>query len=448
MQIAVGRFLVFANEKGDIEYANAIVSTAFFVLAVAGVLALIAIGAMSAMLHQAFPAIPPDLIMPARITLLLVGGVLALGLPFMALNGAFAGLQRNEVIAVITGSSRMLLALALVGLVLLHVNMIIMGAAFVLVYSFSYGMQWAAFKRIANKLRLSITNFRRPVLRELGAYCSSMTVWSVSMLMVTGLDTAIVGRVDFPAAAGYAACVGLTTFVGGVQSALFSPILQVAAALHARQASEELGALLIRSTRWCAVILLAVAAPLLLFNHEILRLWLGQRYAGQLAEVLAMLVLGTVLRMIATPYALFLLATAQHRRVYLSPLLEGATNLSVSIIAGMKYGVIGVACGTFVGGVVGQLANYFFNLPRTRHIEVDRQELLQKAIIPPLASFLPILTSWVICANWGDATYLFRLGGIALFAIFSWSFVVDHVDRTHLAQIFSKIFKLKTIAKT
>src|SRR5580704_7580161 len=76
IQTAVGRFVAHANERGDPEYRDRIVSTSFAALSAAGILAAGGSVAIAALLPHIFRQMPLVLVGDVRVALLIVGGSL------------------------------------------------------------------------------------------------------------------------------------------------------------------------------------------------------------------------------------------------------------------------------------------------------------------------------------------------------------------------------------
>jgi O-antigen/teichoic acid export membrane protein len=180
------------------------------------------------------------------------------------------------------------------------------------------------------------------------------------------------------------------TVLAGVMPALFSPLMQLGAKYTARSNDAKTGRTPMRSTRLATVAMTSVALLLIVFDRELLTAWLGAAYALKAAPILKLIVLGHALRQLAFPYATLLLAAKKHNQLLLSPLVEGITNLVVAVIAGRMFGARGVAMAVIVGAIVGQLLNYFYNLPRTHGRSFDRWALVRNAILRPILCFLPL----------------------------------------------------------
>jgi O-antigen/teichoic acid export membrane protein len=186
------------------------------------------------------------------------------------------------------------------------------------------------------------------------------------MLLINGFDLIMVGRFELSAVAPYSAAALLVLFLESIQNAVFGVFIPHAAGMHAREESGALGELLLRSTRLGICLLLLGALPLIVFSHEIIGLWLGASYSNEGGGILTMLLIANVIRLIGTPYSTILIGTGLQRLIVVSPLLEGVTNLTASIVLGLQYGAIGVAWGTLIGAVIGIGCHIFYNMPRTQ----------------------------------------------------------------------------------
>lgn len=397
LQTAVGRYVAYAKEQQDVELCNGIFSTALAGLSIAAGMGILLIVAAATAVHHLFPSVPPSLIGPMRAAMIIVGVSAVAGLPASAWSGVFIGLQRNEIPAAAFGISKFVAALGLAAAAIERRSILWMAAIMSTADLLSYLCQYWLARRIAPEIRGDYRLIRKPIVRELSSYCMSLVVWSFAMLLITGLDLALVGRFEFSAVTPYATSAALVAFLAGIQNAIFSPIMPHAAALHARQDHEGLGKLLLTCTRVSTILLTLTALPILLFAGTFLRIWIGPQYAASGKHILFILVLGNALRCTAIPYATLLVATAQHKLVVLTPLVEGVSNLGLSIFLGLRFGAVGVACGTFCGVIVVVLANFIYNMPRTGLvIRLSRARfLLQGVLIPAGPAFSMVLLFFI-----------------------------------------------------
>lgn len=391
LQTAIGRYVAFANEKKDTKWRDGIFSTAFAGLAIAALLGICVCTGAAVAAHHIFPSVPAVLLPPMRLAMLIVGISVALGLPSSAWNGVFIGLQRYEIPAFTVGGGKLLSALGLILAAITGRSLLFMASLVAGANILSYAAQFVFLRRIAPEIRFRSQLITSSTVRELSGYCLSLTVWSVSMLFVSGFDLILVGRFQFSAVIPYAVCATLIVLLAGVQNAIFGVIMPHAAGLQARQDSAALGDLLIKTTKLGVLLLLLTGLPLIVFATPIISIWIGPQFAQAGGSILIILVFANMARLTCVPYASILIGTGQQRLVIVSPLMEGVSNLVASVLLGIKYGAIGVAWGTLIGAIIAVLANIFYNLPRTRNsIDCSQLRYICEAIALPTLCGIPV----------------------------------------------------------
>lgn len=391
IQTAVARFVAHADELNDEEQRDGITSTAFLCLVVGSALGLLAVAVLAWQLPHVFRAMPVSLRREAEAALLLVGGSFALGLPVSVIHAVFIGQQRNVIPVSILIFNKLIMAALLVVIVLRHSGIAAMGAAVALANVLSYGASYIAWRAWAPHVRIRIALASKSYAKKIASYSAALGVWQVGMIMVSGLDLSIVGMFKYRDTGYYSVAATLTNFVVLTQSAIFAALLPASAVLGARGDSRKLGAWLLSSTRYGLLILLTMASPLLLAGKFILSIWVGKDYALHSTSIMQVLVVANVVRLSFLPYATLLLGVGEQRKVILSPLAEGVTNLVASVIGAYLLGAIGVAIGTLIGSFVGVGLNLLYNVPRTPAISIDRPSLMKEGLIRPLVCAAPLV---------------------------------------------------------
>ena len=395
IQTAISRFVAHLTERGDSAHRDGVVSTALVFLTASGCVAFVGLALLALFLPQLFHHLPVNLVFDVRVSILLVGGSLALGLPASVFGGTFVGLQRNEVPAAIIGGSRLFSAGLLILVVRNGAGIAGMAVCVAAVNVGSYALQYVAYRKVVADLvptmLLSVRHVSKASARELFEYCFSLTVWGVGLLLVTGLDLSIVGIFRFSEVGYYSIAATVVTFLGGSLGAIFSAIGSPAAVIHARGDRAGLGRLVSTATRFGMVLLLATGLPLILFAHWLLRIWVGPVYASHAAILLQVLVGANIIRICMTPYVLAMIGSGEQRRVILVPLLEGVTNLAFSVILARSFGGLGVAIGTLIGAIVSLAGNLLYNIRRTSAIQLDVREYLEESLLRPCVYVVPIL---------------------------------------------------------
>lgn len=396
VQTAVGRYVAHATERKDQDHRDEIINSAVGILAFAAGLALTALLVLVPLLPRLFPEMPSGLMHDSKLALLVVGGSLAIGLPASVINGIFVGFQRNEIPAMVIAGSRLLTAALLIPAARAGWSVTALGFIVAGVNLASYLAQYLALRKLHSAIHIGVRRATRDCVRELGRYCTSLTVWSAAMMMISGLDLAILGHFDFNSTAHYAVAVTLITFMAGTQNAIFSAMIPSSAILHARGDSKELGNLLLESSRYGALLVITMGLPLVIFARPIVTVWVGASYAQEATPIVQILAIANMIRLSATPYAVLLIGTGQQRLMVLTPVIEGVTNVVCSIVLVVHMGAVGVAIGTLIGAIVAVAGNLLYNMPKTAGIQFSRLQYVREVLWRPFLCCVPVLAGLLL----------------------------------------------------
>jgi O-antigen/teichoic acid export membrane protein len=396
IQKAVGRYIAHHNELSEFRERDNVVSTALAILTGSAIIAAFGISTLAWQLPHLFQDLPLELRQDAQIALCLVGNSLAVSLPFSVFGAIFIGLERYDIPAWINGSSKLLGGLFVV-LVAQSSHSIVMMAIVMAIVNVSSGLwQFLAYKRFASDICISTTGISKATGREITSYCFSFTIWTLGMILVSGLDTIITGYFDYSSVVYYSLAASLTGFVTNLHSAIFGAIMPKAAGLGARKDRKALGNLLVSTTRHGMIVLMITTLPLVFGGHLLLTLWVGNSYAEKTTLLLQLIAVANCIRYITAPYSTIVLAIGDQNKIILTPVLEGFVNVIISVFLSSYYGVIGVVIGTFCGAVLNTTLNFFYNLPRTISIEIENPILLINAVFKPFVAVIPSIIMWII----------------------------------------------------
>jgi O-antigen/teichoic acid export membrane protein len=444
IQTAVGRFVAHHNELGEFKERDSIVSTALAILIGSGLLAIGGVSILAWQLPSLFKNMPAELHQDAQLALLCVGVSLAVALPFSVFGGIFIGLQRYDIPAWIIGLSKLLGGIFVVLIAYASHNIAVMAGVMAITNIGSGLFQFLAYKRVANDIRFSRQGISKKTGVEITSYCLSFTVWTIGMILVSGMDTVIIGYFDYKSVVYYVLAASLTGFVTNMHGAIFGTIMPKAAAIGAKQDSEALGNLLVSTTRYGAIILVATSLPLILGAHWLLTLWVGVEYADKTTLLLQLIAIANGIRYLGAPYATIALAVGEQKQIILSPIVEGFVNITISTVLTAYYGVIGVAIGTLCGAFVSLGMHYSYNLPRTPSIKIIRKKLLIDAIFRPLLSVIPAMSFFAVYKQM-NLSSLLEVILLSISTIISylllWNYSISTIERARLSSIVSTKIK-------
>jgi O-antigen/teichoic acid export membrane protein len=160
--------------------------------------------------------------------------------------------------------------------------------------------------------------------------------------------------------------------------------------MQSNSTPNRIGDLCIRTTRYCTLLLCLLGLPLLFGGYPLLGLWVGQRYAVRSALYLEVLVLGNVVRQLAFPYILVVVATGKQHLATIAAIAEAIVNLVLSIWLVQKIGAVGVAVGTLAGAFVSVGVHLLVSVPLTQSaIRMKRSVLLLQGLLRPLLMITP-----------------------------------------------------------
>lgn len=399
LQTAIGKYVAEYNAAGDAQSCARVAGTAFSLLSIGAAIGMTVTGALAWLLPLIFHQVPRGIIGPMRLGVVAIGITTALMLPFMVMQAVFVGLQRYSIPALISSVSRVGTAVGLIALLLLHGGLAELA---LLIASFNLATiaaQWYCWKQFAStEVPLRIFTFDRGAARRLLEYCSILSIWTIGVLLISGLDTVIVGRYDFHNTGFYGIAISATNFMLLIVGSALGPLMPAISSVQGQRTPKQLGGLLVRATRYCTLMLMVLGIPLLITGFPILRVWLGPVYASGSVRFLVILVMANIIRQLGYPYALMVVATGSQRLATLSPVVEGLVNLISSLILVRIAGAIGVAYGTLIGAIFGLCIHLFVSMRLTFPvIAIDRWKLLLQGILRPALCLLPsvIVLPWL-----------------------------------------------------
>jgi O-antigen/teichoic acid export membrane protein len=391
LQTAVSRYVARSLEQGAVEERNRIISTAFALLSVSAFVGYLAMCIVVPLLPAIFRGVSPDLLVELKEGVLCLSAFSALGLPASTFTGVLLGMHRNEFTTLAFGSTKLLGAATLIVFVR-HTQSLVVMAVALGTWNLLGGLaQYLAVRKLLPDMKVSPALVRKTQARELFHYCAYLNIWAFGGFLASGLDLLLVGYFDFKATGYYSIATSVVNFLGALNTAIFGAMIPAVAILHTRGEFRKLGLIVLRTTRYGIYLIVLSLLPFAVAGKPLLKLWLGADYALHTLPLLGVLLIANAIRFSGNPYSVVMIGSGQHKYAIVSPFAEGLVNLAASILCAMRLGGLGVAVGTLIGSFVGLGYHIFYNVPRTREIEMSKREYAVEGLLSPLLRFAPLL---------------------------------------------------------
>jgi len=357
-----------------------------------------------------FGGVPFGLLPEFRYGALMLSLSACLLLPLSTYTGVLIGMHRNEIPALAIGGSRLAGAFAVI--IACHYTQSLP------VLSLCFGgpnllgglAQMAAVHELMTYGRARLRYLSRAVGVELLRFCAWLTVWSFSMLIISGLDVTVVGHFQFSAVGFYSIASMLIVFFAGLSNAVLSALLAPVAALHARGEKNRIQQIVFVATRLTLFANLCLTAAIFLWGGSVLRLWVGQAYADSALPILKVLAFAQTLRLIGAPFSIVLVSIGEQHRAIAPAIGEALVNLLTSIIGMRVFGPIGVAWGTLAGAIFGILWLLVYTMPSVAGVRVALGKFIVDALLPGAVPCLPLAVLWSIQGYLRPSPYWISLG--------------------------------------
>jgi O-antigen/teichoic acid export membrane protein len=393
LQTAIGKYVAEYDASDDREASHHLVSTSFTLLALAATIACAALAVMVWSVPRLFHQMPSGLVGQVRIALLAVGLSTAFALPFNTFLATFTGLQQYVFPTILATISRVGTAAALIALLLLHGGLVQLALAMAAFNVATAAIQFLGWRRLVKgRVDFSFLSFHRQSAVRLTKYGSMLSIFTVAMFLISGLDLVIVGHYAYQETGFYAVANAAINFMLALVSSVFAPLIPAVSSMQSSTTPGRIGELCIKATRYCGLLLCLLGLPLLIGAFPLLSLWVGKGYAAQSALYLQVLVLGNVVRQLAFPYVLVVVATGKQHLATVAAISEACVNVVISIWLVQRIGALGVAAGTLVGAFVSVGVHVMVSIPRTQAaILLQRSRFVLQGLLRPLLMGIPTL---------------------------------------------------------
>ncbi|ANG93405.1 flippase [Enterobacteriaceae bacterium 155047] len=346
VQVTVGRFV--ALYLNDLKQRHKVLQQSLLLSLLFGVVCLCGVLFLAHYFFSFFPEVAQTKV-DAKIVFILISTSFVINNIFAPYVGYFIGIERNDVTArvnivfkVLLGGS--ILALIDYGLEVIAWVYFAINCANQLAFYFLY--------KIKNQAEKTNIHFDYSLFKTILLFFSGLLVWNIAQFLISGIGTFTVGRFAFSELAGFAVLMTLVNTGVGILGAMVNPIIQPMLRMHNQGKNHHVEMLVNKLTLIFAMIVFIGVFIAWFISIHILGVWLGYKEAASLHIMFSLLLASYLIRMIAAPYGLMLVAYGRQLSIAYLPVIEGIINFALSIFFVRIYGAIGIAYATFISGVL------------------------------------------------------------------------------------------------
>ena len=288
-----------------------------------------------------------------HVRLMVVGAGLAIayGVPQNAYAAMLGGIQRYEIVAgsaVLEHLTRLILVLILLPRVSLGWGLVVLGLSTAGTHAMGATIRTLSALRLCKYVKWRPWRGDRKLIWGMLSFGVNSVVFMMSLTVASQLAQILIAATMSPAQATDFSLAVILLTAGHSFVCTFSISTRVVASkYHGEQNEDMLRHLLLRSTRYCALVSIVGLLALTLFPEALLHLWVGSKYEG--AEGLAALDrVALSLRILAITYGLFWLTLpafnvangmGRHKLPALVAVLAAAVSMVVVVVITMRDGV-------------------------------------------------------------------------------------------------------------
>jgi O-antigen/teichoic acid export membrane protein len=208
------------------------------------------------------------------------------------------------------------------------------------------------------------------------------------------MDTLVIAAIRNAAqAAPFAAVNKLTSGLQGLTFPFVVQLMPMVSELHAQGRDSEVRRRFTIATRIALQLTLPFAVAFSLFSTDIVDTWLGPSAPDVTVAIIVVLMAVQLVTLSAFPAEKVLVGIGRVRAVGTLALIEGLSNLGLSVVLVSAYGAIGAALGTLFTSTV--LAPIKFPLA-CRAVGCSTSRFLRDSVVPAIVGSLPAVAAMMV----------------------------------------------------
>jgi O-antigen/teichoic acid export membrane protein len=392
----------FVANRDRVELSR--VTTTSFVAYMGLCLAMLVLTVIGAWQLERIVSVSPQWLPTAKLILLVTGIGTALGFPLGMFGGILEGLQRFTWVSGVQVVASLVRAVLTVWALEKGHGILAIACITTVVNLISSGLYVAVAFRVCPNLEMKWQHAQKATLRMLFGF-GVVTFWvGIGTVLRFQTDAWVIGAfISLPAVSMFSISSKLAAYASGVVQVMAQVFTPLSSHFDATGDVSQLRRILVVGNRYSSLVILPITTIFVVLGKTIIRVWVGPHYLPAY-PVLVILTLPLTAGLMQAASTKVLYGMARHTLLARVLVVEGLSNLVLSIVLLRWYGIIGVAIGTAIPMV---FTNVVF-LPRhlCRLLGLRMRNFLQEAYVYPISITIPLgLILWVADQWIRPATY-------------------------------------------
>jgi O-antigen/teichoic acid export membrane protein len=410
----------------DVAEVSRLINSAMFTYTGVGALSML-VTLLGCLYIDHLTHIEPGFLSTARWLLFLAGGSVALGFPLGVFGGMLEGLQKFYIL----NWTNIVATLLRVLLIVFFLNR---GYGLLTAAAITVGLPLAASViRAIIALRALPVTFSwkyvdRKAFRQMANYSGITFMVIVGSRLRFKTDALVIGKFVGAAAITYFyAGSRLVDYAGEVVSSLAQIFVPMSSQSDAAGNTDRLRKIFVAGNRACAFTAFPMTAVFVILGKSIIEVWVGKKYVAQGYPVLLILIIPYTVMLIQSASGRVLYGMSRHGKLAIATLIEGVSNLLLSILLVRPYGILGDALGTAIplaGTYLLFMPYHLCSLLGVRVWTFLRQAyLLPLLLCTPLVVVLLLMQRWFVAHTYRQLALHLLAGGLVYGACMAWAYV-------------------------
>jgi len=346
MGSAVGRFIAGAIGSGDKEECNRIISNAFFIYSCMGLVVLIVTFVLSLLAFLFFQ--DPEEASLFRKVILVLGVNVAIYFPIKVYKGILGAQLRFDIMSFITFIS-LILRTSLIVIILVNGYKILALALVTLISCIPEYILYVYFaKKNLSDFKIKISDCSLGTAKTLFSYSSHTFVARMADEFRFNIDGFVISAfIGLSAVTHYRVASTLVQHFITLIMIITGVLLPFFSRLDGEENREKIKETLFFSSKLSIIMTSFVGFGLIAWGKPFIERWMGPQYLDAY-PCLVVLVLGSIFDLWQAPTVSLLFAMSKHRFYSLFNSLEAVCNVLLSLLLVRRFGMLGVAIGTFI----------------------------------------------------------------------------------------------------